>query len=188
MQQIHVQFKRAMVSNPTLINVAEVPPLGLPPIPVSIANPITEGKSALGRKLFFDRRLSINNTFSCAIFHIPGQGFTNHEIERTVGVERHSHRRNSPTIFNTTYLARLPHDGRENSLGTPVWSPLLAHNEMTMPSMGRVFERINGLADYKGLFEQAFDGQSVNPVTMGQALATYSRVLDSGNSPFDRWH
>lgn len=170
-----------------LLRVVKMPPLGLPPIPVPVTNPITKEKIDLGRKLFFDRRLSINNTFSCAICHIPEQGFTNHEIERAVGVEGRSHRRNSPTMFNTAYLKRLFHDGREHSLETLVWSPLLAHNEMAMPSMGKVLEKIKNLADYDGLFEQAFDGQSVNLVTMGQALATYNRVLVSANSPFDRW-
>ena len=116
-----------------LIRVIKTPPLGLPPIPVPANNPITEQKITLGRKLFFDRRLSLNNTFSCAICHIPEQGFTNSELEKAVGVEGRLHRRNSPTIYNTAYLKRLFHDGRESSLETLVWSPLLAHNEMAMP-------------------------------------------------------
>jgi len=171
-----------------LIRVVKTPPLGLPPIPVPADNPITEPKIALGRKLFFDRRLSINNTFSCAICHIPEQGFTNSELEKAVGVEGRLHRRNSPTIYNTAYLKRLFHDGREHSLETLVWSPLLAHNEMAMPSIGQVIKRIKNLPDYQGLFEIAFDGHQANPVTIGQALASYNRVLVSGNSPFDRWY
>jgi len=171
-----------------LIRVVDTPPLGLPKIPVPANNPITEQKIDLGRKLFFDRRLSINNTFSCAICHIPEQGFTNNELEKAVGVEGRLHRRNAPTIYNTAYLKRLFHDGRERSLETLIWGPLLARNEMAMPAMGRVIDRIESLPDYQGLFEQTFDGRQANAVTIGQALANYNRVLVSGNSPFDRWY
>ena len=56
------------------------PPLGLPAVPVPADNPPTTAKIALGRKLFFDRRLSHNRTMSCAMCHIPEQGFTNNEV------------------------------------------------------------------------------------------------------------
>lgn len=171
-----------------LIRVVDTPPLGLPQIPVPANNPITPQKIDLGRKLFFDRRLSFNNTFSCAICHIPEQGFTNNELEKAVGVEGRLHRRNAPTIYNTAYLKRLFHDGRERSLETLVWGPFLAYNEMAMPAVGRVIDKIEGLPDYQGLFEQAFNGQQADAVTIGQAIASYNRVLVSGNSPFDRWY
>ncbi len=171
-----------------LIRHVENPPLGLPMIPVPENNPITEDKIELGRKLFFDRRLSINSTNSCATCHIPEQGFTNHELEKAVGVEGRLHRRNTPSIYNTAYYERLFHDARERSLETLVWSPLLARNEMAMPSIGIVIDRIRSLPDYVGLFEQAFDGKKANQLTIGQALASYNRVLVSGNSPFDRWY
>jgi len=59
---------------------------------------------------------------------------------------------------------------------------------MAMPSIGQVMKRIKNLPDYQGLFEIAFDGHKANPVTIGQALASYNRVLVSGNSAFDRWY
>jgi cytochrome c peroxidase len=181
-----IESRQGVTAN--LIRVVDNPPLGLPKIPVPANNPITKQKIELGRKLFFDRRLSINNTFSCAICHIPEQGFTNNELEKAVGVEGRSHRRNAPTIYNTAYLKRLFHDAREQSLETLVWSPLLAHNEMAMPAMGQVIEKIRHLPDYQGLFEKTFNGQQANAVTIGQAIASYNRVLVSGNSPFDRWY
>lgn len=171
-----------------LMRVVDNPPLGLPKIPVPADNPITEDKIDLGRKLFFDRRLSINNTNSCATCHIPEQGFTNHELEKAVGVEGRLHRRNTPTIYNTAYYKRLFHDARERSLETLVWSPLLARNEMAMPAMGLVIDKIMAMPDYDGLFENAFDGRQADPITIGQALASYNRILVSGNSPFDRWY
>lgn len=170
-----------------LIRFVKEPPLGLPKIPVPINNPLTVEKIDLGRKLFFDRRLSLNDTFSCAMCHIPEQGFTNHELEKAVGFEGRSNRRNAPTMYNTAYLERLFHDARETTLETQIWGPLLARNEMAMTSMGQVIQKVKNMPDYKGMFEAAFDGKAADIVTMGKALASYQRVLVSGNSPFDRW-
>jgi len=161
--------------------------LGLPPPPIPADNPITQAKTALGRKLFFDRRLSPNRTMSCAMCHIPEQGFTARELATAVGIEGRSVRRNSPTLLNVAWQARLFHDGREMSLEDQVWGPLLAANEMGNPSIGYVIERILALADYRGLFEAAFDGKGVSAQRIGAALATYQRTLVAGDSRFDRW-
>lgn len=170
-----------------LLAVLEKPPLGLPVIPVPDDNPVTEDKVQLGRKLFFDRRLSANNTLSCAMCHIAEQGFAQNELKTPVGMQGKSVRRNAPTIYNTAYLNRLFHDGREFSLENQVWAPLLAVNEMGNLSIGTVIERIRSLADYDDLFERAF-GRGPDIQTIGMALASYERTLVSGNSSFDRWY
>lgn len=161
-------------------------PLGLPPLPVPQNNPITVDKIALGRKLFYDRRLSLNNTFSCAMCHIPEQGFSSNEMATAVGIEGRSVRRNSPTIYNIAYATMLFHDGRENSLEQQVWAPLLAHNEMANPSIGYVVDKIKSLADYEGLFEKSF-AKEPDMLNIGQAIASYERSLNSANSAFDQW-
>ena len=163
------------------------PPLGLPPVPVPADNPITAEKVALGRKLFYDRRLSLNDTFSCAMCHIPEQGFTNNELATAVGIEGRTVRRNAPTVLNSAYLTRLFHDGREFSLEQQIWAPLLARNEMGNPSVGHVIEKIRALPDYAGLFEAAFGGRGPDMITIGQAIASYERTLNAADSPFDRW-
>ena len=163
------------------------PPLGLPPVPSPADNPITAEKVQLGRKLFFDRRLSANNTVSCAMCHIAEQGFSQNELRLPVGIEGRSVRRNAPTIYNTAYVDRLFHDGREISLENQVWAPLLADNEMGNVSIGVVIERIQSLDDYAERFAEAFD-RGPDMHTIGMAIASYERVLVSGNSPFDRWY
>ena len=163
-------------------------PLGLPPVPLPADNLPTAEKISLGRKLFYDRRLSLNGTFSCAICHIPEQGFTNHELATAVGIEGRTVRRNAPTIYNAAYLGRLFHDGRETRLEHQVWGPLLAANEMGNPSIGAVVEKIRATPDYAGLFESAFPGRGLAMETIGMAIASYERTLASGDSPFDRWH
>lgn len=170
-----------------LIKLAQRPVLGLPTIPVPADNGLTRPKIELGRKLFYDRRLSLNNTFSCAMCHVPEQGFTSQEQATAIGIEGRSVRRNAPTLYNVAFLERLFHDGREYSLETQVWGPLLATNEMANPSVGFVVEKIKGLSDYRGMFEKAFR-RPPSMETIGQAIASYERVLISGNSPFDRWY
>ncbi len=162
-------------------------PLGLPKVPFPENNPITLAKISLGRKLFYDRRLSINNTFSCAMCHIPEQGFTSNEMATAVGVEGRTVRRNSPSLYNVSYMKTLFHDSRENTLEHQVWAPLLAHNEMANPSIGYVIDKIKHNSDYAGLFEQAF-ASPPGMDTIGMAIASYERTLNSANSPFDRWY
>ncbi|MGE0487215.1 MAG: cytochrome-c peroxidase [Gammaproteobacteria bacterium] len=169
-----------------LARVAE-PPLGLPEVPVPVDNPLTAAKVALGRKLFFDRRLSHNRTMSCAMCHIPEQGFTNNEVTTPVGVRGRSLPRNAPTTYNVAYQRTLFHDAREASLENQVFGPLLSPDEMANPSVGFLLETITGASDYSGLFEAAF-GASANVLNIGEALASYQRTVLSGNSPFDRWH
>ena len=171
-----------------LIALVNNPPLGLPAVPVPQNNPISNEKIALGRKLFYDRRLSINDTFSCAICHIPEQGFTNNEIQTAIGVEGRTGKRNAPTIYNVGYLGKIFHDGRESTLEQQVWSPFLARNEMANPSIGFVLNKIRAIKEYEGLFEAAFDGRGPTMETVGMALASYQRTLNAANSPFDRWY
>ena len=170
-----------------LLAALSEPPLGLPAVPAPDDNPVTFEKVQLGRKLFFDRRLSANNTVSCAMCHIPEQGFTQNELRRPVGIEGKSVRRNAPTIYNIAYLERLFHDGREISLENQVWSPLLAANEMGNVSIGAVIERVGALDDYGARFRKIF-GRGPDMQTIGMALASYERVLVSADSPFDRWY
>jgi cytochrome c peroxidase len=171
-----------------LLRVLAAPPLGLPEIPVPKANPITAAKVALGRKLFFDRRLSLNETFSCAMCHVPEQGFTSNELATAVGIEGRTVRRNSPTIYNVAYFTNIFHDGRELSLEHQIWQPLLAANEMGNPGIDLVIEKIKRQPDYDGMFATAFGSSGPTMESIGMAIASYERLLVSGKSPFDRWY
>ncbi len=162
-------------------------PLGLPALVIPKNNPLTKKKIELGKKLFYDRRLSLNNTISCAMCHIPDQGFGSNEMATAVGIEGQTVRRNAQTLYNVGYFKRLFHDGREFSLEQQVWSPLLATNEMGNPSIGWLLEKIKTLADYQGLFEAAFSN-AINMENIGKAIASYERTLNSANSAFDRWY
>ena len=121
-----------------LLAMMTPPPLGLPPLEVPADNLLSAEKVALGRKLFFDRRLSLNRTISCAMCHVPEQGFAHNELAMAVGLEGRTVRRNSPTLYNVAYMQRLFHDARDDRLEHQVWQPLLAVNEMANPSVSAV--------------------------------------------------
>jgi cytochrome c peroxidase len=164
------------------------PPLGLPALDLPEGAIPSAEQIALGRKLFFDRRLSLNETISCAMCHIPEQGFSNNEMATAVGMEGRSVRRNAPTLLNIGYAPRLFHDGREDRLSQQIWGPLLAANEMANPSVGHIIDKLETLPDYHGLFQQAFAGRPPGMQTVGDALAAYQLSLNAADSPFDRWY
>jgi cytochrome c peroxidase len=160
------------------------PPLGLPPLPGDAQ--LTAQMISLGRKLFFDRSLSSNGTMSCAMCHVPEQGFTNNELATPLGVEGRSLRRNAPTLLNVAHATALFHDGRDGDLETQALMPLLDRREMANPSLGHLIARLRQQPEYATAFKVAF-GTPVNAHTLGQALAAYERTLLSANAPFDRW-
>ena len=169
-----------------LLALIKNPPLGLPS-PVPASNTMNAAKIQLGRKLFYDRRLSLNKTFSCAMCHIPEQGFTSNEMATSIGIEGRTVKRNAPTLYNIAYAQSLFHDSRETTLEQQVWSPLLARNEMGNPSVGYVINTISHSDNYLSLFQQAF----ANAPTMdnvGMAIASYERSLLAANSDFDKYY
>jgi len=175
--------------NKKSINLIEntIKQIGLPPLIVPTNNSLTKGKVLLGKKLFFDKRLSINNTLSCAMCHIPEQGFGSYELKTSVGLEGRSLKRNAPTLFNISYMDRLFHDSREANLEWQVWSPLLKKNEMGNPSFASVVSRLKNDKDYVTDFDKVFPNEGISVENIGKAIASYERTLSSGSSRFDKW-
>jgi cytochrome c peroxidase len=176
-----------MAGGAMLARRVSTPPLGLPPLPVPPAGLPTPAQIDLGRRLFFDRRLSHNGTISCAMCHVPEQGFTSNEIATAVGIEGRTVRRNTPTLYNVGHAERLFHDAREDRLEQQIWGPLLAANEMGNPSVGAVLATVRAVPEYRRLFEAAFGSAEPSMESVGAALAGYERTLVSGDSAFDRW-
>lgn len=169
-------------ASPSNADAFGLPPLQLPTGVVLNAEPI-----GLGRKLFFDRRLSSSGTMSCAMCHVPEEGFTSNASRRAVGMAGTTLRRNAPSLLNVAWQPVLFHDGRESSLTAQAWLPLLNGDEMANPSVEHVLARIRSIDDYAGRFERAFRGSGPTRETVGAALAAYESTLVSANSRFDRW-
>jgi cytochrome c peroxidase len=155
-------------------------------LPMPKAPPAAQ--EALGRMLFFDRRLSANGTLSCAMCHVPEQGFTVNEARTSVGMNGVSLRRNAPTLLNVAFVERLFHDGRAASLEAQALQPLVHPDEMANPSLAAVMARIDALGEYRVPMRRAFGSPHATPRRVAVALAAYQRTLVAGGSPFDRWH
>lgn len=162
------------------------PPLGLPEVPVPVDNPPTAAKISLGRKLFFDERLSHSGKLSCGSCHLPHEGFTVNEGATPVGHDGAILRRNAPTLLNVAYQRSLFLDGRQTSLEKQALEPFTVEDELANPSLDVVIDRIRQLPDYAGRFEEAF-GEGPSPRTIAQAISTYERTLLAAGSAFDRW-
>ena len=160
---------------------------GLPPLDLPADVVLDRSRIELGRKLFFDRRLSFNGTMSCAMCHVPEEGFASNASRTAMGIEGKSLKRNAQSLLNVAWQPALFHDGRESSLSTQAWMPLLHPDEMANPSIGHVLQRIRGLADYAGQFENAFRGAGPSMETLGAAIAAFETTLVSADSRFDRW-
>jgi cytochrome c peroxidase len=159
--------------------------LGLPPL--GTAPLVSPARAALGRALFFERRLAVNGTLSCAMCHLPEQGFTARELRTSVGMEGVSLRRNAPTLLNVAYVPALFHDGRARSLEQQALMPMLHPDEMANPDMRSLLQRVARWPAYRPLFRRAFGSPEPSASRMARALAAYQRTLLAGDSRFDRW-
>ena len=165
------------------IDASANPTLGLPALQAPPA-----ALAALGRTLFFDRRLSANGTLSCAMCHVPAQGFTVNELRTAVGMNGVSLRRNAPTLLNVAHVQNLFVDGRAASLEAQALQPLLHPDEMANTSLAAVLARIDSLADYRAPLRAAFKQPRATAAGVASALAAYERSLIAADSKFDRWY
>ena len=148
-------------------------------------NPMTPEKIALGRKLFFDKRLSVNNEVSCASCHLPELAFTDNK-KVSEGVEGRKTQRNSPSVLNAGMLPTAMFDAHLPTLEQQVIVPIQEHVEMDM-NMINLIEKLRAVEEYqsaaKSIFNREFDAW-----VLTRAISAYERSLVSTNSPFDQFY
>jgi cytochrome c peroxidase len=154
-------------------------------IPFPKENPYTPEKAALGKKLYFDTRLSVTMAQSCASCHSPGFGWGD-GLAVGVGHGMAKLGRHSPTIVNAAWGEIFMWDGRLATLEEQALGPIQAAGEMNMP-LEQLMERLTSIAEYKPLFTAAFPGEGMNVKTLAKAIATYERTVVSERAPFDAW-
>jgi cytochrome c peroxidase len=149
-------------------------------------NSMSPGKVALGRALYFDKRLSADGTVSCATCHDPAAAFTDSRLVAS-GVAGKVGTRNTPSLLNAMFNESLFWDGRASSLEEQVKHPLVSPFEMGMGSNQKVVARVAAIPEYRRKFKQVFKSEGLSIETISKAIAAYERTLLSGNSPFDRF-
>jgi len=168
----------------------ELPPgFPLPAIPDD--NPLTPEKAELGRYLFYDTRLSANQTMSCASCHLQELAFTDGRPQG-LGSTGEFHPRSSMSLVNVGYLSTLTWSNPlMTSLEYQALLPLFGRSpvELGMADQEAELFRRLGESEYADLFEQAFPGETpaISLLHVTQALASFQRTIISGNSPFDRY-
>ncbi len=154
-------------------------------IPFPKDNPYTPEKLALGKKLYFDTRISISSAQSCASCHSPAFGWAD-GLSLGVGYRMAQLGRHSPTIINAAWGAIFMWDGRLANLEEQALGPIQSPGEMNMP-IEQLMERLNTIPEYKPLFAAAFPGETMSAKTLAKAIATYERTVVSQRAPFDDW-
>lgn len=150
-------------------------------------NPLTEEGVALGEKLFFDKRLSLDGNISCASCHLPQQAFSDRRAV-SLGIRRQEGERNAMPIFNLAwnYDDRFNWDGKALSLEAQAFRPVTHPKEMgnTWVNVARTLQEDTV---YPNLFEQAFGFCKIDSVVITKALAQFERTLISAQAPFDQF-
>ena len=163
----------------------KTPPLGLDAyMPIPSENPLTAAKVALGRELFFDTRLSKDNSISCATCHDPDLGFTDREPV-AVGARGQKGTRRTPRLINRGYGQTFFWDGRAASLEEQVLKPIENPIEMDL-DLAEAVSRVAADPEYATAFRASFQS-APTAEALSMALASYVRSIVSGDSPYDRY-
>lgn len=155
--------------------------------PAPSDNPTTPAKVELGRKLYFDPRLSHDGSVSCNSCHNVMNGGTDNRAV-SAGVRGQRGDRSSPTVFNAAFLSVQFWDGREPTLEAQAKGPLINPVEMGNKDHNEVVSRLRKIPGYVQEFDKVWGKKdSLNIDHVAQAIAAYERTLITPNSPFDRY-
>jgi len=176
---------------PTPLNL-ELPPhfalIIAPPIPEE--NPLTVEGVALGKKLFFDRRLSRDNSISCGSCHDPRNAFNDKGQAVSLGVDNTPGVRNAMPLFNLAWVAasskRFNWHGSAPTLEEQALEPVRNHLEMK-ESWINVISKLQNDPEYPAMFREAFETEVIDSMLAVKAIAQFERTLISGNSRVDKF-
>ncbi len=157
----------------------------LPQVTYPKDNPYSPGKVELGKKLFFDPRLSGSNIMSCATCHNPGLGWAD-GMALAKGHNMMQLGRHTPTIINSAHAASQFWDGRAATLEEQAKGPILAAGEMNQDE-AELMAELASIPDYKREFERLFPKEGISLDTVVKAIATFEREVVSSSSGFDRY-
>ena len=163
-------------------------PFGLEETAVVIPadNPMTTEKVELGRALFFDKRLSQDNTIACASCHLAKFAFTD-GMPVSTGIRGQKGGRSAPASFNRVFSSAQFWDGRAGTLEAQSVGPFtnpIEHGFANYDAMNAKMMKISG---YRKLFKQVFGDDKITTDRVGMAIASFQRTVLSGNSPADRF-
>lgn len=160
-------------------------PANLPPMSIPADNPMTVEGVTLGRYLFYEERLSANNTQSCGSCHAPAFAFTDSSRAVSTGIDGIAGARSAMALINLGYAASFFWDGRAPSLEGQAFQPVTNPIEMheTWPN---AVAKLQADPAYVALFNAAFGSTTIDSTKVAKAIAQFERTMISGNSKYDK--
>jgi len=149
-------------------------------------NKVTMRRFELGKRLFFDPGLSVNNSVSCATCHAQVHAFADHNVALSSGVFGRLGKRNSPSIANMAWSPSFMWDGGVNHLEIFSVAPITDTNEMN-ETMYNVVQKLNADESYVRAFRRAYNVDEVNDQVLLKALTVYMAMIVSDQSKYDKW-
>jgi cytochrome c peroxidase len=154
-------------------------------VPIPKENSQTAEKIELGKKLFFDRRLSGDGTMSCMTCHDPKQGFSD-ALPISLSYPTTRNWRNAPTLYGIAFRKSLFHDGRSSSLEEQALFPMMSAFEMNQ-NLDFMEEEIRSVPEYVAEFTKVFGDADITRQRIAMAIASFERTLVPGVAPLDRF-
>lgn len=148
-------------------------------------NPLTEEGFQLGRKLFYDGKLSKDGNFPCASCHQQFAAFVTFDHDFSHGFNNGFTTRNAPATFNLAWMPLLHLDGGINNIEVQPLAPITAPNEMA-ETLENVLAKLKNDAAYPELFRKAFGSAEINSQKMLKAIAQFMGSMVSSNSKYDK--
>jgi cytochrome c peroxidase len=153
-------------------------------IPAPQDNPTTEEKAELGRKLFFDKRLSKDGTVSCATCHDPRKAFSD-QLTKSRGMNGQTTERNSPSILNSGFLKTAMFDAHLQSLELQVIVPIQEKTEMGH-NMKELIPQLRAISEYQAAANKIFK-RDFDAYVLTRSISAFERTLVSMNSRYDQF-
>jgi cytochrome c peroxidase len=157
-----------------------------PQVSHPLDNEPNAAKIELGRRLFFDTRLSENRSISCASCHIPEKAFTDYE-KLAKGIHGNKALRNTPTLVNVAFQPHFMFDGELKTLEMQAVVPITDENEMGIKDLANLVNRLASDSEYHRLAKEGFN-KPFDAWVLTRSLAAFQRTLVAWNSEFDEYY
>ncbi|CAN5749385.1 cytochrome c peroxidase [soil metagenome] len=175
-----------IVQQPATHPLEFIGPKGWPqPVYDFNSNLLTEEGFQLGRKLFYDGRLSKDGNFPCASCHQQFAAFATYDHSLSHGYGNHFTKRNAPPLFNLAWQKDFMLDGGINHLDLQPLAPITDSNEMG-ETIDNIINKIKKDTAYGHMFTAAFGDATINTQRITKALSQFILMMISANSKYDR--
>ena len=171
--------KIEIIQTPYVLDI----PSHFPEMQIPLDNPMTVEGVALGRKLFYEKRLSLDNTVSCGTCHAPDQSFTD-GLQFSEGIDGQLGNRNAMALVNLGWNEAFFWDGRSKTLEEQILEPVINPIEMH-ETWSNVVLKLTSDVNYRNMFFRAFNTTKIDSIQASKAIAQFIRTMISGSSKYD---